>query len=66
MRIKTHTQFTLNGISFSNKELKEVGYSLAKEGKPFEQFIGDFLLDWLSNKPTISVQTSGSTGKPKR
>lgn len=66
MWTKTHTRFKLNGIYFSNNELKEVGNSLVKEGAPFEQGIGDFLMDWLSNKPTISVQTSGSTGKPKR
>ena len=65
MPIKIHTRFKLNGISLSNKELKEVGNSLVKEGMPFEQGIGDFLLDWLSRKSTISVHTSGSTGTPK-
>lgn len=47
------------------EELREVAYSLVKEGKPFEVSIGDFLLDWLSEKPIIEVKTSGSTGKPK-
>ena len=66
MPIKIHPRFKLNGISFSNEELKEVGYSLVKEGKPFEQIIGNFLLDWLNMESIISVETSGSTGKPKR
>lgn len=60
-----HSCFKLNGFSYSKEELREVAYSLVKEGKPFEISIGDFLLDWLSKKPTIEVKTSGSTGKPK-
>ena len=62
---KIHPHFKLNGISFSKEELKEVGYSLIKEGEVYEKSIGDFLLDWLDEKPTIGVKTSGSTGKPK-
>lgn len=60
-----HFDFRLNGISFDVDELKEVGYSLIKEGEPYEQSLGDFLLDWLNDEPTISVKTSGSTGNPK-
>lgn len=62
---KIHNRFKLNGFSFSKEELKEVGYSLVKEGEAHESGIGDFLLDWLSDRPTIEVKTSGSTGKPK-
>ncbi len=50
---------------FSQGELKEVAYSLIKEGESFEREIGDFLLDWLDDNPTLQVHTSGSTGKPK-
>ena len=60
-----HLNFRLNGISFNNEELKEVGYSLIKEGEPFERSLGDFLLDWLNDEPEIQVKTSGSTGAPK-
>ena len=60
-----HAQFKFNGFHPSIDELKEIGYSLIKEGEPFEQLIGDFLLDWLDEKPTLKVKTSGSTGKPK-
>lgn len=61
-----HKDFRLNGIHYSREELKEVAYRLAKEGETFEKSIGDFLLDWLSQNPTVQVQTSGSTGKPKK
>ncbi len=62
---KIHSDFKLNGLSFTRDELKEVAYSLIKEGEPFEKAIGDFLLDWLDDNPTLQVHTSGSTGKPK-
>lgn len=63
---KIHNHFRLNGIHYSWEELKEVAYSLIKEGETFEKSIGDFLLDWLSENRTVEVQTSGSTGKPKK
>ncbi len=62
---KIHSHFKLNGITFSRDELNEVAYSLIKEGESFEKEIGDFLLDWLDDNPTLQVHTSGSTGKPK-
>ncbi len=62
---RIHPGFKLNGFHCSTDALKEVGYSLIKEGVPFEQAIGDFLLDWLDEKQIIEVNTSGSTGKPK-
>ena len=61
-----HKSFTLNGVSYSRVTLKEVAYSLVKEGLDYEKTIGDFLLDWCSHKETLHVHTSGSTGKPKR
>lgn len=66
MSIEIHPEFKLNGISFTKKGLKEVGYSLIKEGDSFERSIGDFLLDWCNDETTIMVRTSGSTGKPKQ
>lgn len=60
-----HFRFKFNGFHPSIDELKEIGYSLIKEGVLFEQAIGDFLLDWLDEKPVIEVKTSGSTGRPK-
>ena len=60
-----HRAFRLNNIEYSFEDLKEVAYSLVKEGEPFEREIGDFLLDWVSDRPQIAQQTSGSTGPPK-
>ena len=62
---EVHPAFKLNGIHYTREDLNEVGYSLVKEGVEYEQSIGDFLLDWLSESPIIEVNTSGSTGEPK-
>lgn len=62
---KVHNRFKLNGIHYSNEDLMEVAYSYVKEGFPYQQTIGSFLLDWLDNKDYIKANTSGSTGKPK-
>lgn len=63
---KIHLKFKLNGNNYNHEELKEVAYSLVKEGQPYERVIGDFLLDWLDDKNYIQVKTSGSTGEQKR
>jgi len=63
---ETHPEFKLNKRHFTNAELKHVAYSYIKEGEPFEQQIGSFLLDWLKPSSFIEVSTSGSTGKPKK
>lgn len=62
---KIHSKFKLNGISYQFGELKELGYDWIKEGNPYEKAIGDFLLNWLDDNPTLEVKTSGSTGTPK-
>ena len=62
---KIHNYFKLNGHHYSFEDLKEVAYSLVKEGHPYEQVTGDFLLDWLSDEDYLYVKTSGATGKPK-
>ncbi|WP_040278467.1 AMP-binding protein [Psychroserpens damuponensis] len=62
---KVHLKFKLNGNNYDHEDLKEVAYSLVKEGEPFEKSTGDFLLDWLSEKDFVLAQTSGSTGTPK-
>lgn len=62
---KIHNRFKLNGLHFNHEELKEVAYSLIKEGEPYEKVTGNFLIDWLNNDDFLYVNTSGSTGKPK-
>jgi O-succinylbenzoic acid--CoA ligase len=42
-----------------------VAYSFIKEGEPFEQHVGNFLLDWFDEKSYIELSTSGTTGTPK-
>ncbi|WP_047415092.1 AMP-binding protein [Cellulophaga sp. Hel_I_12] len=61
-----HLAFKLNGISFSFDDLKEVAYSLIKEGEDFEVAIGNFLIDWIDDSDVIEVSTSGSTGVPQK
>ncbi|MBC2840700.1 AMP-binding protein [Robiginitalea sp. SC105] len=60
-----HPGFRLEGQSFDYEDLREVAYSLVKEGLPYERDLGDFMMDWLSSTPYIVQHTSGSTGKPK-
>lgn len=62
---KIHFKFKLNNNNYSYEELKEVAYSLVKEGELFERNAGDFLLDWLDDKDYLTVKSSGSTGTPK-
>jgi len=62
---KVHNRFKFNGLHFSHEELKEVAYSLIKEGKAYEKVTGDFLIDWLNKDDFLIVTTSGSTGYPK-
>jgi O-succinylbenzoic acid--CoA ligase len=60
-----HNRFKLNGIHISREEMFYVAYCFIKEGKPFEQHIGTFLLDWFDEKSYIELTTSGTTGDPK-
>src|SRR5690606_17651977 len=60
-----HSRFKFNGHTYDVPNLKELAFSLVKEGVDFERAIGDFLLDWFNGLPTIAVGTSGSTGIPK-
>ena len=62
---KIHLKFKLNNHNYTHEELKEVAYSLVKEGEPYEKNAGDFLLDWLDEKDYLTVKSSGSTGTPK-
>ena len=63
---KVHNRFKFNGLHFNFEELKEVAYSLIKEGEAYEKVTGNFLIDWINKEDFLYVQTSGSTGKPKQ
>jgi len=62
---KVHLKFKLDNVSYKHQDLIEVAYSFVKEGAPYQQKLGNFLLDWLDKHDYIIVKTSGSTGKPK-
>ncbi|RRO12284.1 AMP-binding protein [Flavobacteriaceae bacterium 14752] len=65
-KFEIHPSFKLNGTHFSRMHLHKVAYSFIKEGQPFEERVGNFLLDWLNEDYNdIKVRTSGSTGEPK-
>ncbi|WP_298553905.1 AMP-binding protein [uncultured Algibacter sp.] len=61
-----HLKFRLDNLNYKYGDLMEVAYSYVKEGLPFQQELGNFLLDWLDAKDYVTVKTSGSTGKPKK
>lgn len=60
-----HNRFKLNGYHINLEEMFYVAYCFIKEGEPFEQHIGTFLLDWFDEKSYIELSTSGTTGTPK-
>jgi O-succinylbenzoic acid--CoA ligase len=62
---KVHNRFKFNGLHFDHEDLKEVAYSLIKEGEPYEKVTGNFLIDWLNDDKFLYVDSSGSTGQPK-
>ncbi|GLU45005.1 AMP-binding protein [Allomuricauda sp. NBRC 101325] len=61
-----HPDFKFNGASFTKKELIQLGNELVNHDQAFQVHIGQFIVDWLSDKPLIEVSTSGSTGTPKK
>lgn len=63
---KVHRRFKLEGFHYNFDDLMEVAYSFVKEGEPYQQKLGSFLLDWLDDEDYVVVKTSGSTGKPKK
>jgi O-succinylbenzoic acid--CoA ligase len=65
MRIAYHPEFRFQGKKFAYDDLWDVAYSLVKEGDKFERSLGDFILDWVSDREYLLQQTSGSTGAPK-
>ncbi|MFM1877484.1 MAG: hypothetical protein RLZZ241_350 [Bacteroidota bacterium] len=65
MREAYHPAFRFQGKAFAYNDLWDIAYSLVKEGNAFERGLGDFVLDWVSDKEYIEQRTSGSTGTPK-
>lgn len=63
--IRLHPKFKLNGQSYTIDSLRVQAHTYIKEGEPYEEVVGNFLLDWFNDKKYVTVQTSGSTGAPK-
>lgn len=59
-----HTDFRLDGISYDRDTLLSYAHELCSEKTKFKVELGQFLLEWLSDSPTIKLYTSGTTGKP--
>lgn len=47
---KIHPAFQLNKASYSVGGLEKFAEELVEEGQPFQKSIGEFLLDWTSQK----------------
>jgi O-succinylbenzoic acid--CoA ligase len=64
---KISTSLTINSKTFTGKQLIEFcssGLVAAQTGSP-EYNLYNFIMNWISDEPAITVKTSGSTGKPK-
>ena len=53
-----HLKFKLNNHHYSFEDLMEVAYSFVKEGEPYQQELGGFLLDWLDFCAMTPMQLS--------
>lgn len=63
---KIHNRFLLNGYFYDRNTLKEVAYDFIKEGDEYENFLGDFLLDWLDHSNFIYLESSLASTQPKK
>lgn len=61
-----HPAFRLNGVQYNTAALKKIALAMATTGASFEQTIGEFFSEWLSDSETVTIQTSGTTGPPKK
>ncbi len=58
-------RLTLNGNTFAGSDLAAEAGRLAKSDNPWEQDLGEFLLQWVLDRDSITAFTSGSTGPAK-
>lgn len=63
--IRLHPRFKINGESYSIETLKAQAHHFIKEGEPYQESVGNFIIEWLNDRKYILVNTSGSTGTPK-
>ena len=63
---RLHPQFCLNGASHDAKTLGAAAQTWVNDVDSETHALGTFILEWLSDDSTVSLQTSGSTGIPKQ
>lgn len=64
-KIQIHPHFKLNGKSFNELELQQLAFTLIKDGNPFEEDLGNLILQWFDSNEYVILSTSGTTGAPK-
>lgn len=65
IKLVLHKDFAINRRALNPQSLKDFANQIILEGEVYEQEVGTFIVDWLSDDEFIIVNTSGSTGKPK-
>lgn len=62
---RLHEDFQFNKNQLNEAGLIQLANLYINEGEPYEEQIGEFILDWLDERDFVEVKTSGSTGTPK-
>lgn len=60
-----HPDFKLNGQPFNELQLQHLAFMLIKDGSPFEEDLGNLILQWFDENDYVLLTTSGTTGEPK-
>ncbi|MCG8582778.1 MAG: AMP-binding protein [Bacteroidales bacterium] len=64
---QSYQTLVLNGFKHEGKgALTQLAKNLLNIDDEEKKHIGGFILDWVSDKDTVTLQTSGSTGVPKQ
>lgn len=66
---RRYVSLIMNGVNYTDDKLlspSSVGILPNEMGENWQQSLHQFILDWVNEKDTVTVQTSGSTGTPKQ
>lgn len=64
-KFQIHPDFKLNGQTFDELQLQHLAFMLIKDGNPFEEDLGNLILQWFDENDFVLLTTSGTTGAPK-
>lgn len=64
-KFQIHPDFKLNGQKFDELQLQHLAFMLIKDGNPFEEDLGNLILQWFDENDFVLLTTSGTTGAPK-